>query len=501
MNSIKVPPAFRLVAWASFASSMAVLYALATSRSSAGAVLGMWSPALAAAMTVVLVWGLFSLLLSSGCRPFLSVPGRLAGLPEALGPQLLILFPGAAFLVWFLFPVALLCRVGFVVPFFVLSFIPGGLVLFSRRGSELRKSLVGLGLMERSLAVVLAAAEIFVSSTMPRQVFNPRFGLRPYSSTQLQVDLPGITPGGTLSTNMWGFRGEDPPENWDEWLTIVTIGGSTTANYYLDDALTWSSVVQRELRLVSPRVWVGNSGIPRHSSETHLLFLQEVVSTIGPDVAVFLVGVNDMGPFLRPGGEPERMPDAGPREWLFARSGLLQLVYKMKKVHIDGAFVVSTAVDPEFTLEPMTESEAELPDDLHLMLDDPDFYRRRIGLLIDECRSQGLVPVFLTQPILYEDTPDWRGIREASAVYLGGEVPISAATFARMLNTLNGDLVEVCQGRGVAVFDLAAHVPHDSAYFYDAMHMTEAGADLAGRAVSGFLEEYLTEEGMLWQED
>ncbi len=501
MKSMNLPPAFRITAFVSFFASLMVLFALGSSRSSSGAVAGMWSPALFVAMAAILVWGLFSLMLAIAVKPAFPIADRLSGSPEALGPQLLVLFPALVFLAWFLFPVALLCRPLFVVPFFVLSFVPGGLILFSRQGAELRKALIGFALMSASLGVVLLAVEIFVSSTMPRQVFNPRFGLRPYSSTELRVDLPGITPGGTLSTNMWGFRGEDPPENWEEWLTIVTIGGSTTANYYLDDALTWSSVVQRQLRLVSPRVWVGNAGIPRHSSETHLLLLKEVVSEIGPDVVVFLVGVNDMGPFLRPGGEAERMPDAGPREWLFARSGLLQLVYKMKKVHIDGAFVVSTAVDPEFTLEPMTEDEAELPDDLHLMLEDPDFYRRRIGLLIEECRSQGVVPVFLTQPILYEDTPEWRGIREASAVYLGGEIPISAATFARMLNTLNGDLLEVCRYRGVAVFDLAAHVPHDSAYFYDAMHMTEAGADLSGRAVAGFLEEYFAEEGLLWQED
>ncbi len=106
----------------------------------------------------------------------------------------------------------------------------------------------------------------------------------------MRVELPGITPGGIMSTNMWGFRGEDPPENWEEYITIVAVGGSTTANYYLDDSLTWSHVLQEELRREDPLVWVGNAGIPRHSSDTHLLFAREVLSEIQPDIALFLVG-------------------------------------------------------------------------------------------------------------------------------------------------------------------------------------------------------------------
>ncbi len=97
---------------------------------------------------------------------------------------------------------------------------------------------------------------------MPPTIFNPRFGLRPFARVELEVNLPGVTPGGVLTTNAWGMRGEEPPEDWDEWLTIITVGGSTTANFYLDDSLTWSRIIQDRLREVHPQTWVGNCGIP-----------------------------------------------------------------------------------------------------------------------------------------------------------------------------------------------------------------------------------------------
>lgn len=478
----------RAVFGLSFLASLPMLQVFASSRSSQGTVLGIWSPALALAMLIVSIWALLSLLTALGVFRLNMIFKRIFGsFPELAGPVMLFVFPGAVFLLWFLSGAQIFAKPDFTLSSMLLSAVPGLLVIVSRSGKQLRSILQGTAVMAVSLAIVLIAGELTLRAVMPEQIFNPRFGLRPYSRTELQVDLPGVNPGGTLSTNMWGFRGEDPPENWDDWLTILTLGGSTTANYYLDDSLTWSNVVQRELRRTYPRVWVGNAGIPRHSSDTHLLFLREVVSQIHPDVVVFLVGVNDMGPFLRPGSHVERLPDTGPRQWLFAHSSILQLVYKAKKVYVDRAPVVNSAVDPYFTEEPMTEEEIPLPEDLHELLADPDFYRTRIGFLIDECERQGIVPVFLTQPLLYEDSPHWRSVRENSVFFQGSDRPISAAAFSLMLQTLNGDLIEVCRSRGVAVYDLASDIPHDREYFYDAMHMTEAGADLVGRMVAGFL--------------
>ncbi len=480
-----------------------VLFTLLTSNSADGRILGRWSIPMALFLLTVLIIFLTTALLFA--RPGLLIKrfsSLAAGIPDFGAGLMITVLPLAFFVIWFLFPVPILQRKSFVTGVALFSLTPGLLVM-ALYGPERRKSVLGgTVVMVFSIVIAIVLAEVALHAVMPESIFNPRFGLRPHQKISLEVDLPGVMPGGVLSTNMWGLRGEDPPEQWDEYLTIVTVGGSTTANYYLDDKLTWSHIIQSRLREIQPRTWVGNGGIPRHSADTHSLFVREVLSQIKPDVALFLVGVNDMGPFLRGSSSSvERLPDSGVRPELFSRSMVLQLMYKLKKVYIDGAPVISQGVDPYYREIPMTEEELPLPADLHDLLEDPEFYRDRIRQIIYECRALGITPVFMTQPLLFEDNDHWRGIQEATQWLGDSEKALSAATFCRMLETLNNDLVEVCIRENAAVYDLASEIPHSSDYFYDAMHMTEAGATLVGEKASEFLGEYLQSRGILWQED
>lgn len=491
----------RLIILSGCGATLLILHALVTSRSSHGAVLGIWSPAVAGLIV------LFALIFLTGITAALnrSVLARGARLlrkvPSIAGGLMAVFLPILLFLVWFLFPFPLFDRTGFTIGLFILAFVPGLLLIFFQEGERLRMALTGTLMLTVSLVISLIAAEVIIRILLPRSIFDPRFGLRPHQRVELQVNLQGITPGGTLTTNKWGFRGEEPPREWDEYLTIVTIGGSTTANYYLDDSLTWSNVLQQGLRRIDPDVWVGNAGIPRHSAETHALFVKEVLSSIRPDIALFLVGINDMGPFLR--GSPsymERLPDSGMRPWLFRRSLILQLLYRIKKTRIEGAEVITGTVDPYYREEELTVEEEPLPDDLHDILREPDFYKDRIRTIISECRSLDILPVFMTQPILYDESEHWRGVLACQMWSGEGQIPISAATYWRMLQVLNSDLREVCREENVEVIDLASRMPSSEEYFYDNMHMTERGAELAGTIAFEQISEYLIEKGILQEQ-
>jgi lysophospholipase L1-like esterase len=478
-----------------------MLYALITSQSADGQILGRWSVSMGLLMLVLFLAIIPAALLLSGSKTLRRGLSFIASrTPEFTAGFLLAVPPVLCFLIWFLFSIPLLERKSFVTGALLLSLAPGLLISSLFEPRKLKAVLAGTAVMVLSLCIAVALADAVLREVMPESIFNPRFGLRPYQTLSLEVDLPGVNPGGTLSTNMWGLRGEDPPDQWNDYLTIVTVGGSTTADYYLDDTLTWSHILESRLRDIQPLTWVGNGGIPRHSAETHSLFVREVLSEIKPDVALFLVGVNDMGPFLRgSSGSGERLPDSGAREELFANSMVLQFLYKLKKVYIDGAPVVSENADPIYREVPMEVEDIPLPDDLHDMLDDPGFYRHRIQQIISECRTLDITPVFMTQPLLYEDNEHWRGVLETTQWLEGSERPISAAVFSLMLQTLNEDLIDVCIQEGVAVFDLASEIPHSEEYFYDCMHLTEAGALLVGEKTALFMTEYLTDEGLLQQ--
>ena len=416
--------------------------------------------------------------------------------PDFLTSILLIVPLPLFCVIWFLFPIPLLQRSSFVVGVVLLSVNFGLFIICSYPRKRQRSVFLGTVTMAASLLIMLLLSEFALRKLVPPTIFNPRFGLRPFQRVELEVNLPGITPGGVLTTNAWGMRGENPPEDWDEWLTIITLGGSTTANFYLDDSLTWSRIIQDRIREVHPQTWVGNCGIPRHSAAEHAILIREVFPELKPDIALFLVGINDVGQFLR--GEAVlnvSLPETGIRQAIFKHCMLMQVLYKLKIVYIDKAPVLSEAVDPMFIEEPLLSPERELPDDLHELIPQPDEYKIRIEAIIHECRELDITPIFMTQPLLYEDNEYWRGIQGGSYWFGGADSEFSAASYWLILNTLNNDLIEVCEREGVAYIDLASSIPHSRDVFYDSMHLTESGAAMVGeRAADYFIEELINKQ-------
>jgi len=487
----------RIIIAVILAALLLILYSFLTSTSANGVILGRWSILAGAVIGLLLIVSSFSVrMLAASEQALESFKSRLSRCPAFLASLLTVIPLPVLFVMWFLFPVPILQRASFQAGIVLLTLTPGLLIIFSYPKKLRRSAVLGTAAMAISTLVALLLSEFLLRAIMPSGIFNPRFGLRPYQRVELQVDLPGITPGGVLTTNAWGMRGEDPPEEWDEWLTIVAVGGSTTANYYIDDSGTWSWIIQERLREVHPQTWVGNCGIPAHSAAQHVLLVREVLSDIKPDIALFLVGINDVGQFLK--GEaaipPTALSEAGVRQTIFRHCMILQVLYKLKIVYIDKAPVLSEAVDPMFVEEPLQFSERELPDDLHELIPRPDEYIIRIENIIRECRELDVTPVFMTQPLLFEDNEYWRGIKGGSYWFGGTDSEFSAASYWLMLNTLNNDLLEVCEREGVACFDLASAIPHSREYFYDCMHFTESGAVMVGEEAAYYLiEEFLGE--------
>ncbi|MBI5184572.1 MAG: SGNH/GDSL hydrolase family protein [Nitrospinae bacterium] len=96
--------------------------------------------------------------------------------------------------------------------------------------------------------------------------------------------------------NMLGFRGENPPKNFEEKLTLITVGGSTTECFYLSDGKTWTDVLGKKLNArFSNGTWINNAGLDGHSTFGHLVLMEDYIVRLKPKIALFLVGINDLG--------------------------------------------------------------------------------------------------------------------------------------------------------------------------------------------------------------
>jgi len=114
-------------------------------------------------------------------------------------------------------------------------------------------------------------------------------------------------------------------------------------------------------------------------------------------------------------------------------------------------------------------------------------YRENLRTIARDGRALGVRVVFLTQPLLYEDTDRWR-VLDGTANWVGDRRPrLSAATVWQLLDVFNEEVLAVCAEERAECFDLANAVPHSEAYFYDWCHFNEAGARLVGDTIAGFL--------------
>ena len=350
-----------------------------------------------------------------------------------------------------------------------------------------------IALLLISVSFALLVLEILLRVVSPPSPWSPLLPLRPKNRMELHVNLKGVSPVAIHSTNSLGLRGDEPPANWNQSYTIVTIGGSTTQCFFLDDHKTWPYLLGQDLKDKYENVWVGNGGLDGQTTRAHIIFMEEVISRLRPKAVALLVGANDLGLSLR---EDRRLRgngfDAGKPIWyirFFGRSRLFQILYLWKQALFDDVKVVNKSGDGDQTFKPLPRGAEQLPADLRTLLPTLNEYRQNIERIIQLGRSYNVRVVFLTQPLLYEDTEYWKGI-EGNFYWINQtKGRLSAATYWKLLDIYNKTLLETCAKEKVECFDLASAIPHDRNYFYDNGHFKKRGATLVAEQVAAFLKQ------------
>lgn len=209
-----------------------------------------------------------------------------------------------------------------------------------------RHPLYSLFLFLPIILFIFFVLEITIRIISPANIFHPMLLLRPKVKIKFNVSLNGVSPTGSYSTNKWGLRGDEPPLKWDEYYTIITVGGSTTLCFYLDDHKTWPYLLQEKLRQKYPKVWVGNGGLDGNTTRGHLIFMQHVIPKIKPNAVIFLIGLNDLGLSIDAGRRRYGTPfeKSNLKRWLWGRSRLVQVLYIWKAIIFDKVALVETKV-------------------------------------------------------------------------------------------------------------------------------------------------------------
>lgn len=302
---------------------------------------------------------------------------------------------------------------------------------------------------------------------------------------------PGIDSEITITLNVLGFRGPNPPSDFAHQLTLIAIGGSTTQCGYQSDEKTWPAVLGQRLQESFRDVWMNNVGIPGHTTHGHLAILRDYVAPLHPKLVLFLVGINDVARASSPGWD---------REFENVRS---HITFSTFKAFLKWASAYSEAVALCVSFWRETEAyrgglgygidrvarlgSAESTDDerqrLELSVGPRPLraYADRLTELIVTARAAGIEPVLLTQPIAVG-----LGVDEVSGADLAkARVPGwgNGKTLWEALEAYNDITRLVCRDMDVLLVDLAHQVPKGSRYFADFMHFNNDGAVLVAEII------------------
>ena len=295
-----------------------------------------------------------------------------------------------------------------------------------------------------------------------------------------------------FSTNSIGFRGPEPPRKFNSSLTVVAIGGSTTECLFLSNGKSWPEVVGKFLAPAFEPLWVNNAGLDGHSSFGHLFLLDQIVGPMRPKVAVFLIGINDVG--REDATERSRPPLT---IQLARHSAIVEAVINLRRqgeasaldlghVQIDLAALPNIGADHKLSASLLgAHREQYVPP-----------YKERVETIVRLSREYGIEPVLMTQPALYGVAADPLTLVNLVAVVVSDEQRIKAGQVRGklawdVLELYNDAVRAVGRERDVLVIDAAARLPKSSQLFYDFVHFTNDGGSELARIVSEDLCSFL----------
>lgn len=293
---------------------------------------------------------------------------------------------------------------------------------------------------------------------------------------------------GTYTRDRWGLRGDAKnPATVD----VLTVGGSTTDQRYLDDTDTWQAVAQRVLAAEGQPVQIANAGVDGQSTVGHVFnfrFWFPLLPDLKPKVVLFYVGINDV---LRGGDRDDYDRAVDATSWR-TRSALFQ-IYKTVRGNARARAVgvshgrFDRPADDFTDVGLLTaEQRLALADRVTSGLLD------RVKVLSDASREWHARPVFVTQTALAwnADGQPPRGLRDRVRLH---DVDANFADVAFVHQRLNRALMEHCRRISLTCFDLALELDLDRADYYDSLHNTPTGAVKIGR----YIAEHLRATGVL----
>src|SRR5215213_112625 len=297
--------------------------------------------------------------------------------------------------------------------------------------------------------------------------------------------IKGLDPEITVTRNSLGFRGPEPPADSDNYLTIVTVGGSTTQCFFLSDEQTWTAKLGKNLERSLDLVWINNAGLDGHSTRGHLVLLKDFIVPLHPKVALFLVGANDVASNSMGEWNAENVKSGllfdSPKAFIKSLSAYSEVTalllngYRSYTAYKAGLIHQQVDLTQQEYLDIPEEEQAN-----YFQVNASEAllkgYYQRLTEMAELCHRAGIEPVFVTQPLLVGSGKD--DLTGLDLAHIATGPDRMGKMYWEVVDAYNDVTRRVGKDSNSLVIDLAREMPKSSRYFYDFMHFTPAGAQV-----------------------
>lgn len=301
--------------------------------------------------------------------------------------------------------------------------------------------------------------------------------------------------------NSMGFRGEEMPKEFEKHLSIISIGGSTTENFFMTDGKTWTALLGKKLKESFNHIWTNNAGLDGHSSFGHTILMNAYVSKIKPKVVLFFVGANERGlksiqrfdSGLKNGLELDLTSAKAFLRTASNYSEVIALSYNLYRY--------LKQIDVMYSGEELNVKEAkvlEIQEEKELEIIEEKFeehkenylggYSLRLKNLIKVSRENNIRPVLITQPALYGNKIDDVTKIDLGSIEVDG---VNGKIAWKILEFYNDVTRAVGREQKVLVIDLANEMPKSTRYYFDYFHFTNEGSEKVAEIVNKILQPFL----------
>ena len=280
----------------------------------------------------------------------------------------------------------------------------------------------------------------------------------------------------------YGFRGR---YTHPSTIDILTLGGSTTDQRFLDESQTWQSVMASLFAEAGATVEIVNAGVDGQSTVGNLAnFLHwfPAVPNLRPKYVLVYVGTNDLFFDGTGTGRFDQLKRGGMADRMLKQSAIFNLYRKLKGMYLAQRVLLvdhgSLRLDEVSWTRAPVQPDVDWPRET-LVAEGFDKLEKRLRALHGRITNMGARSIFVTQKSRHYERL-YGTIWGIDHEWMMFGHPANGVDLDRLMGLQFARTMAVCRDLNSVCVDTAT-IHYESGDFYDPVHHTPSGAAKLGR--------------------